>query len=48
MNQDYTPVCSQGHAYRYDSFEAKYETLRYTKPSHAKTVRCRFRLPKGV
>lgn len=36
MNQDYTPVCSQGHAYRYDSFDAKYETLRYTKPSQCK------------
>ncbi|WP_342563863.1 transposase [Paenibacillus sp. FSL R7-0345] len=36
MNQDYTPVCSQGHAYRYDSFDTKYETLRYTRPNHCK------------
>ncbi|WNS41389.1 transposase [Paenibacillus sp. MMS20-IR301] len=36
MNQDYTPVCSQGHAYRYDSFDAKYETLRYTRPNQCK------------
>lgn len=33
MNLDYTPVCAQGHAYRYDSFDAKYETLKYTRPS---------------
>ncbi|MFD2882317.1 transposase [Paenibacillus rhizoplanae] len=33
MNLDYTPVCTQGHAYRYDSFDAKYETLKYTRPS---------------
>lgn len=36
MNQDYTPMCMQGHAYRYDSFDAKYETLRYTQPSQCK------------
>jgi transposase len=36
MNLDYTPVCSQGHAYRYDSFDAKYETLKYTQPSECK------------
>ncbi|WP_052416668.1 transposase [Paenibacillus sp. FSL R5-0912] len=36
MNVDYTPVCSQGHAYRYDSFDAKYETLKYTQPSECK------------
>lgn len=36
MNLDYNPVCTKGHAYRYDSFDAKYETLRYTKPSQCK------------
>jgi transposase len=36
MNSDYNPVCSQGHAYRYDSFDAKYETLKYTQPSQCK------------
>jgi hypothetical protein len=33
MNKDYNPVCKEGHVYRYDSFDAKYETLRYTRPS---------------
>jgi len=36
MNSDYNPVCSQGHTYRYDSFDAKYETLKYTQPSQCK------------
>ncbi|WP_150273566.1 transposase [Paenibacillus tepidiphilus] len=36
MNLDYTPVCTQGHAYRYDSWDAKYETLKYTRPSECK------------
>lgn len=39
MNLDYTPVCAQGHAYRYDSFDAKYETLKYTRLANAKAVR---------
>ncbi|CAM4524470.1 MAG: transposase [Paenibacillus macerans] len=36
MNLDYGPVCKEGHAYRYDSFDPKYETLRYTRPSECK------------
>lgn len=36
MNRDYNPVCTKGHAYRYDSFDSKYETLRYTEPSECK------------
>ncbi len=36
MNLDYGPVCKEGHTYRYDSFDRKYETLRYTCPSSCK------------
>lgn len=36
MNRDFRPVCKEGHAYRYDSFDSKYETLRYTLPSECK------------
>jgi transposase len=36
MNRDFSPVCKEGHAYRYDSFDAKYQTLRYTRPSACK------------
>ncbi|WP_059041934.1 transposase [Paenibacillus rubinfantis] len=36
MNRDYSPVCKEGHAYRYDSFDTKYETLRYTRPNECK------------
>lgn len=36
MNKDYNPVCKEGHAYKYDSFDPKYKTLRYTRPSECK------------
>jgi len=32
FNLDFSPVCKEGHAYRYDSFDPKYQTLRYTRP----------------
>jgi len=32
MDENYSPLCEKGHAYRYDSFDAKYETLKYTRP----------------
>jgi transposase len=28
----FRPVCKEGHSYRYDSFDTKYETVKYTKP----------------
>ncbi|MEK5034031.1 transposase [Paenibacillus sp. FSL R7-0302] len=34
MNVDCTPLCTQGHPYRYDSLDTKYETL--TRPSKCK------------
>ncbi|MDU2266930.1 MAG: transposase [Clostridium celatum] len=36
MSLHYGPICKEGHAYRYDSFDSKYETLRYTRPSQCR------------
>ncbi|MNF70624.1 Transposase DDE domain protein [compost metagenome] len=36
MDEHFRPVCKQGHAYQYDSFDAKYETLKYTRPKACK------------
>lgn len=32
FNKYFAPTCLREHSYRYDSFDAKYETLKYTKP----------------
>lgn len=32
----FTPTCVREHSYRYDSFDAKYETLKYTRPKECK------------
>lgn len=32
FDEDFKPVCKQGHSYRYDSFDPKYNTLKFTKP----------------
>jgi transposase len=31
-DKDFKPVCKEGHPYVYDSFDAKYESLKYTRP----------------
>lgn len=31
-DEHFRPVCKEGHAYCYDSFDEKYETLKYTRP----------------
>lgn len=36
MNRDFSPICKEGHVYRYDSFDPQYETLRYTRPNECK------------
>jgi transposase len=33
----FRPVCKEGHAYSYDSFDEKYETLKYTRPKACET-----------
>lgn len=32
FDKHFAPTCFREHSYRYDSFDAKYETLKYTKP----------------
>ncbi|KGX84697.1 hypothetical protein N784_12175 [Pontibacillus litoralis JSM 072002] len=31
-DKHFAPTCFREHSYRYDSFDSKYETLKYTKP----------------
>lgn len=31
-DKHFAPTCFREHSYRYDSFDAKYETLKYTRP----------------
>jgi len=32
FNKYFAPTCFREHSYRYDSYDAKYETLKYTRP----------------
>lgn len=32
FDKHFAPTCFREHSYRYDSYDAKYETLKYTKP----------------
>lgn len=32
MDKYFRLVCKEGHSYRYDSYDSKYETLKYTRP----------------
>lgn len=32
FDKHFAPTCFREHSYRYDSFDTKYETLKYTKP----------------
>src|SRR5699024_2580989 len=32
FDEHFTPTCFREHSYRYDSFEPKYQTLKYTRP----------------
>ncbi|MTT31394.1 IS1182 family transposase [Terrilactibacillus sp. BCM23-1] len=36
FDKHFTPTCVREHSYRYDSFDKKYETLKYTRPSECK------------
>ncbi len=35
----FAPTCVREHSYRYDSFDEKYQTLKYTQPNECKTCR---------
>ncbi|CEI82128.1 Transposase DDE domain protein [Oceanobacillus oncorhynchi] len=32
FDKDFAPTCLREHSYKYDSFDPKYETLKYTRP----------------
>lgn len=32
FDKHFAPTCAREHSYRYDSFDTKYETLKYTRP----------------
>lgn len=36
FNKHFAPTCFREHSYRYDSFNSKYETLKYTQPKECK------------
>jgi transposase len=36
FDKHFAPTCVREHSYRYDSFDQKYETLKYTRPSECK------------
>jgi transposase len=36
FDKHFAPTCFREHSYRYDSYDSKYETLKYTKPKECK------------
>ncbi len=36
FDKHFAPTCFREHSYRYDSYDAKYETLKYTSPKECK------------
>lgn len=39
FNKHFAPTCLREHSYRYDSFDKKYETLKYTRPKECRDCR---------
>jgi transposase len=37
FDEHFAPTCVREHSYHYDSFDEKYQTLKYTQPSECKT-----------
>lgn len=37
FDSHFAPTCVREHSYRYDSFDARYETLKYTRPKECAT-----------
>ena len=37
FDEHFAPTCVREHSYRYDSFDERYRTLKYTQPSECKT-----------
>lgn len=36
FDQHFAPTCVREHSYRYDSFDSKYQTIKYTRPKECK------------
>lgn len=36
FDKHFAPTCVREHSYRYDSYDTKYETLKYTRPKECK------------
>ena len=36
FDKHFAPTCVREHSYRYDSFDTKYETLKYTRPKECR------------
>ena len=36
FDENFAPTCVREHSYLYDSFDKKYETLKYTQPKECK------------
>ncbi len=36
FDKNFAPTCVREYSYRYDSYDAKYETLKYTRPKECK------------
>jgi transposase len=36
VDKYFRPICKEGHSYRYDSYDSKYEALKYTRPKECK------------
>jgi transposase len=36
FDKNFAPTCVREHSYRYDSFDTKYKTLKYTRPTECK------------
>lgn len=39
FDKHFAPTCFREHSYRYDSYDSKYETLKYTHPKNVAIVR---------
>jgi hypothetical protein len=37
VDKYFRPICKEGHSYRYDSFDQKYEAIKYTQPKECST-----------
>jgi len=36
VDKYFRPICKEGHSYRYDSYDSKYKTIKYTQPKECK------------